>query len=82
MPREEDCFYFFNPFSLELLKSVFGKILESYYENPRTLRFFFYYPSDDYISWLMTNEHLQFEEEIDCRDLFPGGRERILVFSL
>ena len=43
---------------------------------------FFYYPSDEYISYLMTVEELDFLDEIDCRDLFPGRdmRERIMVF--
>ncbi len=33
---------------------------------------FFYYPSDEYISYLMTVDELVFSDEIDCRDLFPG----------
>ena len=27
--EDADCFYFFNPFSVEILKSVMGRILES-----------------------------------------------------
>lgn len=79
-----DCFYFFNPFSLELLQSVMGRILESYYCKLKRLRLFFYYPSDAYVSWLMTRGELVFLEELDCRDLFPGSqsRERILIFEL
>ena len=79
-----NCFYFFNPFSLEVLQSVFGRILESYYEAPRTMRLLFYYPSEEYRSWLMTRRDLQFLAELDCRDLFDGmdPRERILVFEI
>jgi len=82
--READCFYFFNPFSVEVLKGVMGRITESYYENPRRLRLFFYYPNDEYLVYLMTMYALHFVEEIDCRDLFPGkdDRERILIFEL
>ena len=81
---EADCFYFFNPFSVEVLKGVMGRITESYYENPRRLRLFFYYPNDEYLVYLMTMYALHFVEEIDCRDLFPGkdDRERILIFEL
>ena len=45
---------------------------------------FFYYPSDEYVSYLMTQEYLMFEDEIDCRDLFEGndGREKILIFQM
>ena len=79
-----DSFYFFNPFSVEILKSVMGRILESYYDSPRRMRLFFYYPNDEYLVYLMTMYALHFVEEIDCRDLFPGKdeRERILVFEL
>lgn len=81
---DADCFYFFNPFSVEILQSVMGKIWKAYYEKPVERKLFFYYPSDDYVSWLMTRRELEFLEEIDCRDLFPGKqeRERVLVFLL
>ncbi|MBQ7084160.1 MAG: class I SAM-dependent methyltransferase [Anaerotignum sp.] len=82
--KEADLFYFFNPFSVEVLKSVMGRITESYYEHPRKMRLFFYYPNDEYLVYLMTMYALHFVEEIDCRDMFPGkdDRERILIFEL
>lgn len=83
VPESVDRIYFFNPFSLELLRKVFGRILESWYGAPRKILFFFYYPSDEYISYLMTVDELDFLDEIDCRDLFPGDdpRERIIIFA-
>lgn len=82
VPQEADRFYFFNPFSVEILKSVIERIRESYYENPREMYLFFYYPSDEYISYLMTVDEMEFEDEIDCKDLFDGAdeRERILIW--
>ena len=76
--------YFFNPFSVEILHKVMARILESYYENPRELFLFFYYPADDYIAYLMTVEELEFYDEIECDDLFAGNdpRERIMIFTL
>ncbi len=84
VPKEVDRIYFFNPFSVEILKKVLSRILDSYYENPREMLLFFYYPSDEYISYLMTVEELAFSDEIDCQDLFPGKdtRERIVVFEV
>lgn len=84
IPREVDRFYFFNPFSVEILKAVLAKIIDSYYENPRELQLFFYYPSDEYVGYLMTQDALMFVDEIDCRDLFPGNhpREKILIFEV
>ena len=83
VPESVDRIYFFNPCSLELLRKVFGRILESWYGAPRKILFFFYYPSDEYISYLMTVDELDFLDEIDCRDLFPGDdpRERIIIFA-
>ena len=81
---EADCFYFFNPFSVEILHSVLARILESYYENPRDMKLFFYYPDDEYVSYLMSQDEVMFVDEIDCQDLCKGNskRERILVFEV
>ena len=84
VPQPVNRCYFFNPFSVEILQKVMARILESYYEEPREILLFFYYPSDEFISYLMTVEELDFYDEIQCDDLFPGQdpRERILIFSL
>lgn len=81
---DADCFYFFNPFSVEILWAVMDRILDSYYQNPREMRLFFYYPNDEYVSYLMTVDELMFLDEIDCQDLFEGKneRERIMVFEM
>ena len=76
--------YFFNPFSVELLRKVMARIVESYYEQPREIFLLFYYPSDEYISYLMTVDELEFYDEIICSDLFEEDdkRERIIIFTL
>ena len=81
---DADSFYFFNPFPLEILRSVLGKIIHSYYENPRSMTLFFYYPDEEYVAYLMTKNELMFMGEIDCMDLFEGEneRERILILSI
>ena len=75
---------FFNPFSVEILRKVLARILESYYGCPREILLFFYYPSDEYVSYLMTVEELEFVDEIDCSDLFEGSdsRECIMIFKM
>ena len=84
VPTEVNRCYFFNPFSVEILRKVMTRIIESYYEKPREMYLFFYYPSEEYISYLMTVEELEFYDEIACRDLFGGTdlRERIMIFRL
>jgi len=82
--EEADCLYFFNPFSVEILQTVLGKVMDSYYRNPREMYLFFYYPDDSYVSCLMTQPELEFVDEIECMDLFEGNnsRERILIFQV
>lgn len=84
LPDQVNRCYFFNPFSVEILHKVMGRILDSYYENPREILLFFYYPSDDYIAYLMSVSELDFYDEIECDDLFEGNdrRERIMIFQL
>ena len=83
VPEEADRVYFFNPFSLEILQKVISRIIDPYYAAPREILLFFYYPSDEYISFLMTVDELTFSDEIDCGDLFQGkdSRERIIIFE-
>ena len=83
VPAEVNRCYFFNPFSVELLHKVMARMTESYYESPREVLFFFYDPSEEYISYLMTVDELEFYDEIDCSDLFEGNgeRERIMIFT-
>ena len=83
VPTDVNRCYFFNPFSAEILHKVMARILESYYARPREMFLFFYYPADEYVSFLMTVEELDFFDEIECDDLFaPDPRERILIFRL
>ena len=84
VPGEVNRCYFFNPFSVEILRKAVARIIESYYARPREIFLFFYYPSEEYISYLMTVEELEFFDEIPCDDLFRGNdlRERIMVFRL
>ena len=84
VPMDVNRCYFFNPFSVEILHKVMARICDSWYEHPREVLLFFYYPADEYISYLMTVDELEFYDEIECDDLFEGNdpRERIMVFQL
>ena len=83
VPPEVNRCYFFNPFSVEILHKVMARIIESWYDAPREVFLFFYYPADEYIAYLMTVDELEFYDEIECDDLYAGDlRERILIFQL
>ena len=83
VPENVDRFYFFNPFSVEIMKKVMARIRESW-NGQEMLLLFFYYPEDEYVSYLMTVDDLMFVDEIDCQDLFEGNnpRERIMIFEV
>lgn len=84
VPEEVNRCFFFNPFSVDILRKVMARIMKSYYNNPREVYLFFYYPSEEYISYLMTVDELEFYDEIGCKELFGGRdlRERIMIFKL
>ena len=84
VPPEVTVCYFFNPFSIELLRKVMARIVESYYASPREITLCFYYPSEEYIAYLMTVEDLEFYDEIACGDLFDGSdeREQVMIFRM
>ena len=84
VPEDVSRCYFFNPFSAEILHKVMARLLESWYLHPRDICLFFYYPSDEFIANLMTVQELEFYDEIECIDLFPGcdERERVMIFWL
>lgn len=83
VPPSANRFFFFNPFSVDILKSVMKRITASCYEAPREVKLFFYFPSDDYVAYLMSVPEISFLDEIDTSDLFEEEkeRERILIFG-
>ncbi len=84
VPSDVDRIFFFNPFSVEILKGTMQQILKSYQESPRQIFLFFYYPQSEYIAYLMEVDALSFYDEIDCTDLFEeqDERNRIMIFEL
>ncbi len=83
-PAAADRCYFFNPFSEELLRRVLVNLVDSFYDFPREILLFFYYPSAEYIEVIRDFPEITFLDEIPCEDLFrqKDGRERILIFGI
>ena len=83
LPKEVDRCFFFNPFSIEIFKSVIMRIRESYYEYERELMIFLYYPQSEYRQYLEEQSDIFEADDIDCSDFFDGmdERERILVYK-
>ena len=77
--RDENVFFFFNPFSGKVFETVLRRLKES-----DVGKLILYYPSDEYMIWLNLMPEVEHVETIDCGDLFNGkdDRERIEVFRL
>ena len=84
LPADVDRIFFFNPFSVEILRVIMKKVLDSWFDEPREILLFFYYPSDEYVAWLMSVHDLMFLDEIDCSDLYHSDcrRERVMVYVI
>lgn len=83
-PTDSTGAYFFNPFSIDVLKNVINNILKSKIENDREIRLFFYYPSKEYVQYLNNNEMIMHIEDIDCKCLFntDDPREVIKIYKI
>jgi|SRR5690625_1297583 len=80
--KEDNIFYFFNPFSLTIFKQVITNILSSAQQYNRPIRLIFYYPRQKYIDYLIDTP-FRLEQEI----LIPGlsrinPQERFLIYKL
>lgn len=79
--KEDNVFFFFNPFSVQIFRKVMHNIYSSFEENPRELHLLFYYPSETYMDFIRFETTLEFMHEVKLK----GNRnpnERICVFAL
>ena len=82
--RDEDTFFFFNPFSDKVFEGVLRRLEQSYPERTRPLSVICYYPSQAYLQCLDGVEYLRRIDDIDCNDLYrtrDNPRERIVVYQ-
>jgi tRNA A58 N-methylase Trm61 len=71
--------YFFNPFSIQVLKEVLKNIKNSKKNNEREIKLFFYYPSKEYLNLLDEDLDIHHIEDIDCMDLFNTNDKREII---
>ena len=84
IPESVNRFFFFNPFSIAVFKSVMDRVIGTCYEAEHRMMMFFYYPQDEYIAYLSTIDEVMFADEIDCTDLFTekDNRNRIMIYEI
>ena len=79
---EQDVFFFFNPFSVQIFMKFLANVLASYEQHPRKLTIIFYYPSHDYVEY-MDNTPFTFIEEIRIPTLYKHNEnERFLIYEM
>lgn len=78
-PAGADTFYFFNPFPVDVVKTVVDKIVAC----PTAKRIIFYCPMNDQEKYLKTVPELVLVDEIDCR-FTPNdaSRNKLLIFDV
>lgn len=76
----ENKFYFFNPFTIQIMMRVVKNIMISFEKYPREIDLIFYYPSVDYICYLEKQTPFELIHEVNLPDNNPN--ERFLVYRL
>ena len=80
---EDNKFYFFNPFSLQIFTKVIDNILQSYEENIRDMDIIMYYPSSEYLEYLDYKTPFILEKEIMLEELYKNDpKEKFVIYSL
>lgn len=79
--KDQNVFYFFNPFSVQIFMKVVHNILQSVEENPREVDIILYYPTIDYINYLLGQTTFELIEEIRIPILYEvNNNERFIIF--
>lgn len=76
--------YFFNPFSIAVLKNVLNNLRDSIKKNKRSVMLYCYYPSSEYLDLLDNAPDILHIEDIDCTSLYKklDKREIIAVYKI
>lgn len=80
---QDNKFYFFNPFSLQIFTKVIDNILLSYENNMRDMDIIMYYPSDEYIEYLDYKTPFYLKNEIHLEELYKNdSQEKFVIYTL
>lgn len=76
-------FYFFNPFSIQVFMKIIHNILRSVEKFKREIELILYYPSEDYIFFLENQTNFELKKEIILPELYKQNpNERFLIYKL
>ncbi|HLO12887.1 MAG TPA: methyltransferase [Pseudoneobacillus sp.] len=81
--QEDNRFYFFNPFSVQVFRKIINNILRSYEQSPREIELVLYYPAEDYIYFLEKETAFDWIEEVVLPYVYEKNpNERFLIYRL
>ncbi|WP_077210945.1 methyltransferase [Bacillus dakarensis] len=81
--EEDNIFYFFNPFSIQIFMKILNNILLSVEGNQRNIKIILYYGSEDYVHYLESHPSFKWKEEIIIPGFYQNNPfERFLVYEL
>lgn len=76
-------FYFFNPFSIQVFRSIINNILVSVEKSKRDIEVILYYPSEEYIYFLENDTAFELKLEVHVPFVYKNNsNERLLVYRL
>ena len=80
---QDNIFYFFNPFSIQIFMKIINRILLSLEQHPRDVELVLYYISDEYVYFLEHQTPFELKEEIELPDAHSKNpNERFLIYRL
>lgn len=77
--QQDNVFFFFNPFSIQIFRKVMTIILQSIEGKPRIVDLILYYPSQDYLQYLLYETTFELLVEVPLENE-RNINERICVF--
>lgn len=80
---QDNRFYFFNPFSVQVFRRVINNILRSVEKIEREVDLILYYPSEDYIYFLENDTAFELDLEVPVPYIYEHNpNERFLIYRL
>ncbi|MEK4630404.1 MAG: class I SAM-dependent methyltransferase [Solibacillus sp.] len=79
--KQDNVFFFFNPFSVHVFRQFIKQIFNSIEKNPRLVDLILYYPSPEYIAYLQKELAVDFLLDVKLPHE-KNENERIVVFRM
>ncbi|MBS4462781.1 class I SAM-dependent methyltransferase [Aerococcaceae bacterium zg-B36] len=79
---EDSIFYFFNPFTIILVRPFIFNVMDSYEQCPRRIQCIFYYPDTEVELFMQQQTQFELQQEIMLDGYQKDSRERIIIYEL